>query len=104
MYVGAFLAAGIFGHYLYVNPRGKLVIVVLSTRPKPIFGVGTGVILRSLSSVLAALRWLRPLRFSCERQYGPAPDCCARRNPLYVGRERSRVAAEHELQQCGQHH
>ena len=32
---GAFEAAGIFGQHLYVNPREKVVIVVLSSRPKP---------------------------------------------------------------------
>jgi CubicO group peptidase (beta-lactamase class C family) len=32
---GAFQAIGIFGQHLYVNPRQKLVIVVLSARPKP---------------------------------------------------------------------
>jgi CubicO group peptidase (beta-lactamase class C family) len=32
---GAFQAIGIFGQHLYVNPREKLVIVVLSARPKP---------------------------------------------------------------------
>jgi len=33
--VGAFEAQGIFGQYLYVNPRERLVIVVLSARSKP---------------------------------------------------------------------
>lgn len=32
---GAFQARGIFGQQLYINPREKLVIVVLSARPKP---------------------------------------------------------------------
>jgi CubicO group peptidase (beta-lactamase class C family) len=32
---GAFEAVGIFGQHLYINPREKLVIVVLSARPKP---------------------------------------------------------------------
>jgi CubicO group peptidase (beta-lactamase class C family) len=32
---GAFMARGIFGQYIYINPREKLVIVVLSARPKP---------------------------------------------------------------------
>jgi len=32
---GAFQAEGIFGQHLYINPREKLVIVVLSARPKP---------------------------------------------------------------------
>ena len=32
---GAFEARGIFGQHLYINPRQKLVIVVLSARPKP---------------------------------------------------------------------
>lgn len=32
---GAFEARGIFGQYMYINPREKLVIVVLSARPKP---------------------------------------------------------------------
>ena len=32
---GAFQAEGIFGQYLYINRKEKLVIVVLSARPKP---------------------------------------------------------------------
>jgi CubicO group peptidase (beta-lactamase class C family) len=32
---GAFEAVGIFGQHLYINPSEKLVIVVLSARPKP---------------------------------------------------------------------
>ncbi len=32
---GAFEAIGIFGQHIYINPRQKLVIVVLSARPKP---------------------------------------------------------------------
>jgi CubicO group peptidase (beta-lactamase class C family) len=32
---GAFEAVGIFGQHLYINPAEKLVIVVLSARPKP---------------------------------------------------------------------
>jgi CubicO group peptidase (beta-lactamase class C family) len=32
---GAFQAIGIFGQHLYINPTEKLVIVVLSARPKP---------------------------------------------------------------------
>src|SRR5205807_9335754 len=32
---GAFEAAGIFGQHLYINSRDKVVIVVLSARPKP---------------------------------------------------------------------
>jgi CubicO group peptidase (beta-lactamase class C family) len=32
---GAFEARGIFGQHLYLNPREKLVIAVLSARPKP---------------------------------------------------------------------
>ena len=32
---GAFQAMGIFGQHLYINPEQKLVIVVLSARPKP---------------------------------------------------------------------
>ncbi len=32
---GAFQAVGIFGQHIYINPREKLVIVVLSARPKP---------------------------------------------------------------------
>jgi CubicO group peptidase (beta-lactamase class C family) len=35
MHAGAFEAEGIFGQYLYVNPRERLVIVVLSARSKP---------------------------------------------------------------------
>lgn len=33
---GAFQAIGIFGQHLYINPREKLVIVVLSARSKPV--------------------------------------------------------------------
>ncbi|MGH9559021.1 MAG: serine hydrolase domain-containing protein [Bryobacteraceae bacterium] len=33
---GAFEARGIFGQILYINPKQKLVIVVLSARPKPV--------------------------------------------------------------------
>ena len=32
---GAFEARGIFGQHMYINPQQKLVIVVLSARPKP---------------------------------------------------------------------
>jgi CubicO group peptidase (beta-lactamase class C family) len=32
---GAFQANGIFGQHIYINPREKVVIVVLSARPKP---------------------------------------------------------------------
>ena len=32
---GAFEAVGIFGQHMYINPREKVVIVVLSARPKP---------------------------------------------------------------------
>src|SRR5271156_3288668 len=32
---GAFEARGIFGQHIYINPREKVVIVVLSARPKP---------------------------------------------------------------------
>jgi CubicO group peptidase (beta-lactamase class C family) len=32
---GAFQAVGIFGQHMYINPQQKLVIVVLSARPKP---------------------------------------------------------------------
>lgn len=32
---GAFEAAGIFGQHLYINPRERVVIAVLSARPKP---------------------------------------------------------------------
>ena len=35
MHRGAYEARGIFGQHLYINPRQKLVIVVLSARPKP---------------------------------------------------------------------
>jgi CubicO group peptidase (beta-lactamase class C family) len=34
-HVGAFAALGIFGQYMYINPREHLVIVALSARPKP---------------------------------------------------------------------
>ncbi len=33
---GAFMAIGIFGQFIYINPREKLAIVVLSARPKPL--------------------------------------------------------------------
>jgi CubicO group peptidase (beta-lactamase class C family) len=33
---GAYAAAGIFGQFLYVNPREKLVIVLLSSQSKPV--------------------------------------------------------------------
>ena len=32
---GAFEAAGIFGQHVYINSRDRVVIVVLSARPKP---------------------------------------------------------------------
>jgi CubicO group peptidase (beta-lactamase class C family) len=51
---GAFEAAGIFGQYMYINPREKVVIVVLSARPKP-----TGTALDDqafFASVVKALR------------------------------------------------
>ena len=35
VHVGAFQAQGIFGQYIYINPRERLVIVVLSARSKP---------------------------------------------------------------------
>jgi CubicO group peptidase (beta-lactamase class C family) len=35
LHKGAFQAVGIFGQHLYINPTEKLVIVVLSARPKP---------------------------------------------------------------------
>jgi CubicO group peptidase (beta-lactamase class C family) len=35
IHVGAFQGQGIFGQHLYINPAEKLVIVVLSARPKP---------------------------------------------------------------------
>jgi CubicO group peptidase (beta-lactamase class C family) len=35
IHAGAFEARGIFGQHLYINRREKLVIVVLSARPKP---------------------------------------------------------------------
>ena len=35
IHAGAFEARGIFGQMIYINPREKLVIVVLSARPKP---------------------------------------------------------------------
>lgn len=38
IHVGAFEAIGIFGQYMYVNPRERLAIVVLSARPKPVDG------------------------------------------------------------------
>jgi CubicO group peptidase (beta-lactamase class C family) len=33
---GAVEARGIYGQHMYINPNQKLVIVVLSARPKPI--------------------------------------------------------------------
>jgi CubicO group peptidase (beta-lactamase class C family) len=35
IHAGAFEAVGIFGQHIYINPKEKLVIVVLSARPKP---------------------------------------------------------------------
>jgi CubicO group peptidase (beta-lactamase class C family) len=35
LHAGALEARGIFGQHLYINPSEKLVIVVLSARPKP---------------------------------------------------------------------
>jgi CubicO group peptidase (beta-lactamase class C family) len=35
IHLGAFQAIGIFGQHMYINPTEKLVIVVLSARPKP---------------------------------------------------------------------
>jgi CubicO group peptidase (beta-lactamase class C family) len=35
VHAGAFQAQGIFGQYIYINPRERLVIVVLSARSKP---------------------------------------------------------------------
>jgi hypothetical protein len=32
---GAFMASGIFGQSIYINPAAKIVIVVWSARPKP---------------------------------------------------------------------
>jgi len=36
VHAGAFEAVGIFGQYMYINPRERLAIVVLSARPKPV--------------------------------------------------------------------
>jgi CubicO group peptidase (beta-lactamase class C family) len=36
IHAGAFAAVGIFGQYMYINPREHLAIVVLSARPKPV--------------------------------------------------------------------
>jgi CubicO group peptidase (beta-lactamase class C family) len=38
IHAGAFAAIGIFGQYMYINPREHLAIVVLSARPKPVDG------------------------------------------------------------------
>jgi CubicO group peptidase (beta-lactamase class C family) len=38
VHAGAFEAIGIFGQYIYINPRERLAIVVLSARPKPVDG------------------------------------------------------------------
>lgn len=35
IHAGAFAAVGIFGQYMYINPKERLAIVVLSARPKP---------------------------------------------------------------------
>lgn len=35
IHLGAFEARGIFGQHMYINPKEKVVIVVLSARPKP---------------------------------------------------------------------
>lgn len=36
IHTGAFRATGIFGQFIYVNPAERLVVVVLSARPKPV--------------------------------------------------------------------
>ena len=36
VHAGAFQAEGIFGQHMYINRKEKLVIVVLSARPKPV--------------------------------------------------------------------
>jgi CubicO group peptidase (beta-lactamase class C family) len=36
VHAGSFCARGIFGQFIYINPTEKLVIVVLSARPKPL--------------------------------------------------------------------
>jgi hypothetical protein len=36
IHAGSFSARGIFGQFIYINPTEKLVIVVLSARPKPL--------------------------------------------------------------------
>jgi CubicO group peptidase (beta-lactamase class C family) len=33
---GAYVAAGIFGQFMYVNPREHLVIVLLSSQSRPV--------------------------------------------------------------------
>lgn len=35
LHIGAFQAEGVFGQYIYVHPRERVVIVLLSARPKP---------------------------------------------------------------------
>jgi CubicO group peptidase (beta-lactamase class C family) len=50
IHAGAFEARGIFGQFMYINPREKLVIIVLSARPKP-----TGSTVLDDSAFLAAV-------------------------------------------------
>lgn len=50
IHVGAFQAVGIYGQYIYINPREHLVIVLLSARSKP--------------SVLSRLEWTDEIFFS----------------------------------------
>jgi len=50
IHAGAFEARGIFGQFMYINPRERLVIVVLSARPKP-----TGSTVLDDSAFLAAV-------------------------------------------------
>jgi CubicO group peptidase (beta-lactamase class C family) len=53
---GAFEAIGIFGQHLYINPRQKLVIVVLSARPKPDAAISPIDDLSFFAAVAKALR------------------------------------------------
>jgi CubicO group peptidase (beta-lactamase class C family) len=56
IHAGAFEAVGIFGQFMYVNPRERLVIVVLSAQSKP---VGVGIHLKDdlfFAAVAQALR------------------------------------------------
>ncbi len=55
IHTGAFRAVGIFGQSIYVNPAERLVIVVLSARPKPV-GINPVVDIEFFGAVATALK------------------------------------------------